>query len=129
MTHTLPVAVLKGDPQGVTTLGILTGKGQNAAGDTEFEDGELAALDGGDSGTLGDVGVGRLVAPLTVRVNPHRLNDTHPPLQQPAGQVQVAQRSSDVECHPELEPGIIQNQCIYNTFQVFFVKFTRYSGL
>lgn len=129
MTHTLSVAVLEGDPQGVTTLGIPTGKGQNAAGDKEFEDGELAALDGGDGGTLGGVGVGHLVAPLTVRVDPHRLNGTYPPLQQPVGQVQVAQRSSDVECHPELEPGIIQKQCIYYTFQVFFVKFTRYSRL
>ena len=77
------MAVLDGDLQGAAATAVSAGQGHGVAADEEFEDEEPTALWRYVDGALGAVWVGSLVAPQTIRMDPHRLLWARPPLQKP----------------------------------------------
>lgn len=103
--HTIAVTVLNSNFQRVPTSGVPTSQGQKVFADEELENEKLAFLCSCVYGTLSGVSMGGLVAPLAVRMNPHWFLSTHPSLQQPTGQVQVAQSGSNVEGYLQLKSG------------------------
>lgn len=97
--------MLNSNFQRIPTSRVPTSQAQKVLGDEEFEDEEVVALYSYVDGTLSGVSMGGLLAPLAVRMDPDWFVSMHPSLQQPACQIQVTRRGSDVQCHLQLKPG------------------------